>query len=68
MSAFQAKLFTTEKVLQVTDMALQVHGGQGYTKEIPVERYYRDARGLQLHFMTSEILKTNIGKSLLGIA
>lgn len=67
LAAYQAKLFTTEKVLQVTDMALQVHGGHGYTKEIPVERYYRDARGLKLHFMTSELLKTNIGKSLLGI-
>ncbi|MHB1042529.1 MAG: acyl-CoA dehydrogenase family protein [Eubacteriales bacterium] len=67
LAAFQAKLFIVEKALQVTDMALQVHGGHGYTKEMPVERYYRDARGLKLHFMTPEILKANIGKSLLGI-
>lgn len=67
LAAFQAKLFAVEESLRVTDMALQVHGGHGYTKEMPVERYYRDARGLKLHFMTSEILKLNIGKSLLGI-
>lgn len=68
LAAFQTKLFTVEGALRVTDMALQVHGGHGYTKEIPVERYYRDARGLKLHFMTSEILKLNIGKMLLGIS
>lgn len=68
LAAFQAKLFIVEKALQVTDMALQVHGGHGYTKEMPIERYYRDARGLKLHFITPELLKTNIGKSALGIA
>ncbi|MFZ5642673.1 MAG: acyl-CoA dehydrogenase family protein [Bacillota bacterium] len=68
LSAFQTKLFAVEGAIRVTDMALQVHGGHGYTKEIPVERYYRDARGLKLHFMTSEILKLNIGKILLGLS
>ncbi|KKM10341.1 hypothetical protein SY88_14160 [Clostridiales bacterium PH28_bin88] len=66
LTSMTAKLFITEKALEVIDKALQVHGGHGYSQEIPIERFYRDARGLKLHYMTSEILKTNIAKSLLG--
>jgi alkylation response protein AidB-like acyl-CoA dehydrogenase len=64
---FQAKLFATEMAIDVTSKALQVHGGQGYTKEFPVERYFRDARGLTLHFTPTEILKDMMGKMLLGM-
>ncbi|MEW6230204.1 MAG: acyl-CoA dehydrogenase family protein [Bacillota bacterium] len=67
ISRFQAKLFATETALRVTDLALQVHGGHGYSSEFPVERYYRDARGLKLHFMTSELLRETIAKHVLAI-
>ncbi len=67
ISPFQAKLLATEAALRVTDLALQVHGGHGYSSEFPVERYYRDARGLKLHFMTSEILRETIARQVLGI-
>lgn len=67
ISPFQAKLLATETALRVTDLALQVHGGHGYSSEFPVERYYRDARGLKLHFMTSEILRETIARQVLEI-
>jgi len=52
-----AKLVASETAVRVTDRALQVHGGHGYARELPIERYYRDARGLTLHFMTAEMLR-----------
>ena len=67
LDVFKAKLFATETALEVIDKGLQVHGGQGYTKDLPLERYYRDARGLTLHFSPSETLKETIGKFLLGL-
>lgn len=67
IAAFKAKLFATETALQVTDKALQMHGGTGYTKELPLERYYRDVRGLTLHFTPTEPLKETLGKALMGL-
>lgn len=67
LPAFKAKLFATETAVRVTDTALQLHGGTGYTKELPLERYYRDARGLTLHFTPSEPLKETLGKVLMGL-
>lgn len=64
---FQAKLFATEMAVEVTNRALQIHGGQGYTRDFPVERYFRDARGLTLHFSPSEMIKEVLGKMLLGM-
>lgn len=61
-----AKLFANEVALRVTDWALQIHGGWGYNKEFPVERFLRDARGIvlgsgppQLHrnMIADEVLK-----------
>jgi acyl-CoA dehydrogenase len=63
----KAKLFTADMALRVTDLALQVHGGAGYTKELVIERLYRDARGLTLHFGVTEPLKELVGKSLMGL-
>jgi len=63
----QAKLYASEMAIEVTNKALQIHGGHGYHKDYPVERYYRDARGLTLHFKTTELLKEDIGKMLLGL-
>ncbi|MBI2305082.1 MAG: acyl-CoA dehydrogenase family protein [Chloroflexi bacterium] len=65
--ALKAKLFCTEMAVEVAHKALQVHGGQGYTRDLPIERYYRDARGLTLHFSPSEPLKETIGRLLMGL-
>jgi butyryl-CoA dehydrogenase len=64
--AFTAKLVASEMAVRVTDRALQVHGGHGYARELPIERYYRDARGLTLHFMTAQMLRINIAQALLA--
>ena len=53
--ASMAKLFCSEMVNRITAKALQVHGGYGYIKEYPVERYYRDARVFTIYEGTSEI-------------
>jgi alkylation response protein AidB-like acyl-CoA dehydrogenase len=53
--------------LDVTQKALQIHGGHGYSREMPLERYYRDARGLTLHFTPTEMMKGMLGKMLMGM-
>jgi butyryl-CoA dehydrogenase len=57
LEAAQAKLFTSEMAQRVTNKALQIHGGYGYTKEYNVERYFRDARITEIYEGTSEIQK-----------
>jgi len=64
---FMAKLSATETAIDVTHKALQVHGGTGYSRELPLERYYRDARGGTLHFIPSEMLKGMLGRMLMGM-
>ncbi|QKT08802.1 acyl-CoA dehydrogenase family protein [Gordonia sp. X0973] len=59
-----AKLYCTEMVGQVADKAVQVHGGSGYMREMPVERIYRDVRLLRLYEGTSEIQRLIIGGGL----
>ena len=59
-----AKLFCTEMAGKVADIAVQVHGGTGYMRGVPVERIYRDVRLLRLYEGTSEIQKLIIGGSL----
>ncbi|OLT04097.1 acyl-CoA dehydrogenase [Pseudonocardia sp. CNS-004] len=58
------KLFCTEMVGRVADLAVQVHGGAGYMREIPVERIYRDVRLLRLYEGTSEIQRLIVGGGL----
>ncbi|UCF94427.1 MAG: acyl-CoA dehydrogenase [Desulfobacterales bacterium] len=58
--ASMAKLFASEMVNRVTAQALQIHGGYGFTKEYPVERYYRDARVFTIYEGTSEIQRVVI--------
>src|SRR5262249_46807307 len=53
--AAEAKLYTTERAVEVCDRALQVHGGYGYTREFPVERYFRDIRVTTIYEGTSQI-------------
>jgi acyl-CoA dehydrogenase len=60
-----AKLFCTEMAGRVADLAVQVHGGTGYMREVPVERIYRDVRLLRLYEGTSEIQRLIIGGSLI---
>lgn len=64
---YMAKLYATEMAIDVTHKALQVHGGTGYSRELPLERYCRDARGLTLHFTPSEMLKGILGRMLMGM-
>jgi alkylation response protein AidB-like acyl-CoA dehydrogenase len=52
-----AKLYATEAAFEVAHPSLQVHGGIGYTKELPVERYFRDARFMMIGGGTSEIMR-----------
>jgi alkylation response protein AidB-like acyl-CoA dehydrogenase len=51
---------------RVAAQAVQIHGGYGYTKEFPVERYYRDARVLTIYEGTSQIQKIVIANEILG--
>jgi alkylation response protein AidB-like acyl-CoA dehydrogenase len=62
--ASMAKLFASEMVNRVTAQALQIHGGYGYTKEYPVERYYRDARVFTIYEGTSEIQRVVISNNI----
>jgi len=63
-----AKLFCTEMVGNVADLAVQVHGGAGYIRGVPVERIYRDVRLLRLYEGTSEIQRLIIGGALVKAA
>ncbi|ANN17257.1 acyl-CoA dehydrogenase [Amycolatopsis orientalis] len=59
-----AKLFCTEMAGKAADLAVQVHGGSGYLREVPVERIYRDVRLMRLYEGTSEIQRLIIGGGL----
>ena len=63
--AAMAKLFATEAAGRAADEALQIHGGYGYVKEYPIERYYRDVRVTRIYEGTSEIQRLVIARSLL---
>ena len=62
------KLFCTEMVGRVADLAVQIHGGAGYMRDVPVERIYRDVRLLRLYEGTSEIQRLIIGGGLVKAA
>ncbi|MCK4273971.1 MAG: acyl-CoA dehydrogenase family protein [Dehalococcoidales bacterium] len=63
--AAMAKVFASEVSNFVTDKALQIHGGYGYTRDYPVERYFRDAKITEIYEGTSEIMRMTIARSLL---
>ena len=63
--AAMAKLYASEAAGRICDMALQVHGGYGYTQEFPVERYLRDVRVSRIYEGTSEIQRVVIARSVL---
>ncbi len=62
--AAMAKLFASEMASRVTDMAVQIHGGYGYSKSYPVERFYRDARVTRIYEGTSEIHRIVIARGV----
>jgi alkylation response protein AidB-like acyl-CoA dehydrogenase len=66
VEAATAKLFCLNMVGRVTDLALRVHGGYGYTKAAPIERLYRDARGFWFEEGTAEIQQLVIGRHLVS--
>jgi len=63
----KAKLFASETARRQTAEAIQILGGYGYTKEFPVERYYRDAKVTEIYEGTSEIQRLVIARELLGL-
>ncbi len=63
--AAMAKLFCSEMAMRTTIKAIQIHGGYGYTKDYPVERYMRDAKICEIGEGTSEIQRIVIGRHLL---
>ncbi len=63
--ASMAKLFASDMVVDVTRKAVEIHGGYGYLKDFPVERFYRDAKFMEIGEGTSEIQKLVIARELL---
>ena len=63
--AAMAKLFASETAMEVTREAIQVHGGYGYVKDYDVERYFRDAKILEIGEGTSEIQRMIISREIL---
>ena len=64
--ASMAKLLASEMAVSVSSKALQVHGGYGYFKDSPVERYFRDARATTIYEGTSEVQRLIIASQLLS--
>jgi alkylation response protein AidB-like acyl-CoA dehydrogenase len=64
LQASMAKLFASEMVNRITAKAIQLHGGYGFTKEYPVERFYRDARVFTIYEGTSEIQRVVISNQI----
>ena len=65
-AASQAKLYAAELAMRATSKAIQIHGGYGYLKDYPVERYFRDAKLCEIGEGTSEIQRIIIAKELLA--
>ena len=59
------KLFCSEAMLEIADKALQIHGGMGFSRELPLERFYRDARILKIFEGTNEIQKLIISRHII---
>ena len=65
VASAKAKLFASQTAMDVTTNAIQIHGGYGYMKDYPLERYFRDAKITQIYEGTSEIQRIVIARSLL---
>ncbi|MFN2276667.1 MAG: acyl-CoA dehydrogenase family protein [Candidatus Promineifilaceae bacterium] len=67
LEASMAKLYASETANYVAKEAIQIHGGMGYSKELPLERYYRDAKITEIYEGTNEIQRMVIARSLTGL-
>ncbi len=67
LESSMAKLFASETAMWVTTQAIQIYGGMGYSKELPIERYFRDAKITEIYEGTSEIQRLVIARSLTGL-
>ena len=67
LEASMAKLFASETATFCADAAVQIHGGMGYSKELPIERYYRDAKITEIYEGTSEIQRMVIARLETGL-
>lgn len=63
--ASMAKVYAAEAAMFVTNKAIQIHGGYGYTKDYPLERYFRDAKILEIYEGTSEMQRLTIARELI---
>jgi butyryl-CoA dehydrogenase len=61
-----AKLFASEAAVNVTKLGVQIHGGYGYTKAYPIERFYRDAKVCEIYEGTSEVQRMVIARGLMS--
>ena len=66
LEASMAKLYASEMVGRVTDNALQMHGGYGFTRDFPLERYVRDVRIMRIYEGSSEVQRNIIARTILG--
>ena len=66
LEAAMAKLYASEAAMWIATKAVQIHGGNGYSKEYPVERHFRDAKITEIYEGTSEIQRLVIARSALG--
>ena len=60
-----AKVFAAEAAMFVTSKAIQIYGGYGYTKDYPLERYFRDAKITEIYEGTSEMQRMTIARQLM---
>ena len=64
--ASMAKVYASETAMWVTTKAIQVHGGVGYSKDLPLERHFRDAKITEIYEGTSEIQRVVIARNVLA--
>jgi alkylation response protein AidB-like acyl-CoA dehydrogenase len=67
LESCMAKTFASETAMWVTTQAVQIHGGMGYSKELPIERYFRDAKVTEIYEGTSEIQRMVIARMETGL-
>ena len=67
LEASMAKLYASETASFTADQAVQIHGGMGYSRELPIERYFRDARITEIYEGTSEIQRLVIARLITGL-
>jgi len=67
LNGSMAKLYASETAMYITHQSVQIHGGMGYSKEMPIERYFRDAKITEIYEGTSEIQRMLIGRLETGL-